>query len=172
MKLHFCCSKWANELDNANSARPSDLAKCYHQQELSVLIISHLKNQIDARIKSMGIGRQTICRAAEFIIRIVPYQKRVRLTWLHSKCFSVPQACDTRRCAGKLYVTNDSSSSSAMSSCHETISLWFEQVHSVQNNISKSTLHRLIGLQDSITFRNKILMNFYEKIVCDPTSQS
>jgi len=32
------------------------------------------------------------------------------------------------------------------------LSLWFAQVHSVQNNISKSALHRLVCLITCITF--------------------
>jgi len=48
----FCCNKWANEHHNANYARPSGLAKYYHQYELSVLITSQLKNQTDARINA------------------------------------------------------------------------------------------------------------------------
>jgi len=61
-KLYFWCNEYANELHNAISARPSGLAKCHHQSELPVLITSHLKNQIDAKIKGTAIPKPTNCR--------------------------------------------------------------------------------------------------------------
>ena len=41
--IKVCCTKWAKERHNANSARPSGLAKWYHPPELSVFVTSRLK---------------------------------------------------------------------------------------------------------------------------------
>jgi len=56
---------------------------------------------------------------------------------------SVFQFYNERSFVGKLYVTDHASNT--VSSCHK-ISLRFTQVQSVQNNISKSTLHALVHL--------------------------
>jgi len=45
-KLYFCCSELTNKLHNVHSARPSGLAKYYHQSELSVLITLQLRMQL------------------------------------------------------------------------------------------------------------------------------
>ena len=75
VKLYFCCSEWANELHNVNSARSSGPGEHYHR---SGLCFDHftVKNQIDTKTKSTAIRRPTICR--ESVIRNVRYWKR---TW-------------------------------------------------------------------------------------------
>jgi len=62
---------------NVNRARPSGLAKYFTTgQKFRTFCFDHFtdENQIDVRIKSTAIRRQTICR--EFLIRNVRYWKR------------------------------------------------------------------------------------------------
>jgi len=55
--------------------------------------------------------------------------------------YKVLQSCDARRLAGDFY----SQIISQAQFLHVTkLSPWFAQVHSVQNNISKSAMHKLI----------------------------
>jgi len=62
-------------------------------------------NQIDVRIKSRAIRRQTICR--ESLIRNVLYWKR-GIMYIAS-VFNVLQSCDAGRLVGRFYVTDHSS---------------------------------------------------------------
>jgi len=88
------------------------------------------QKQIDAKMKSTTIRRQTNCR--EFLIRSKHYEEESII--FITSVYQIPQTCVARRLAGKFYVTDHSSTQCF----HVTrFSLWLAQVRSVQNNISK-----------------------------------
>ena len=60
------------------SARPSGLAKYYHQSELSVLITSQLRIKLIPEMNGTAIRREKICR--DSLIRNVRYWKRLCLS--------------------------------------------------------------------------------------------
>ena len=145
VKLYFCCSEWANELHNVNSARPSGLAKYYHRSELSVLITSQLKIKL---IPEQKVRRFEGKPSAER-----PYSKRALLeegiVYIAS-VFKVLQGCDVRWFAGKFCI-KDIRQEQYLHITSQLLSLRFAQyVRSVQNNISKSALHRSVCIIASL----------------------
>ena len=129
IRLYFCWNKWANDLHNANSARPHGLTKFYYRlEELSTLITPQLKTIPEWKVGRFE-GRLIICMA-----------RNSKLTFSEESVICKAslvqflQICDARRLARKIYVVDHWSN--AVSSCHKAFAAVYVQVQSVQNNVS------------------------------------